>query len=141
MKKLYLIIIPIILFSFSCGKDNVKPSEDFLLSNDAFNSVNLIKDAYEGKDQNALQGRLDSSLAERVIKNLFFEEARLTFTLRLIKISESTVTVNLNWRGTWKTVKNKELKNRGVADLVLNKETMNLIQIDGDNPFLTPIVR
>ena len=141
MKKISILFILIILMSFSCGKDNVKPSADFLLSNDAFNSVNIIKDAYEGKDRDTLQFRLDSRLAESVIKNLFFEEASLTFTPRLIKISESTVTVNLNWRGTWKTIKNKELKNRGVADLVLNKETMNLIQIDGDNPFLTPIVR
>jgi hypothetical protein len=140
MKKISFLFILIILMSFSCGKDKVKPSADFLLSNDAFNSVNKIKDAYEGKDRYTLQGHLDSRLAESVIRNLFFEEASLTFTPRLIKISESTVTVNLNWRGVWKT-SNKELKNRGVADLVLNKETMTLIQIDGDSPFLTPIVR
>ena len=93
------------------------------------------------KSRLTLQSHIESSLAESVIKNLFFEKAELTFTPRLVKIAESTVTVNLNWRGTWSTAKNKDLKNRGVANLVLNRETMQLIQIDGDNPFLTPIIK
>ena len=140
MKKTCFIFIFILLLSFSCSKDNVKPSEDSILAKDAFNSVEQIKNAYMDKSRFTLQSHIESSLAESVIKNLFFEKAELTFTPRLVKIAESTVTVNLNWRGTWSTAKDKDLKNRGVANLVLNRETMQLIQIDGDNTFLTPII-
>ena len=141
MKKAYFIFIFLILLSLGCGKDNVKPSADSLLSTDAFNSVDAIKKAYEDKSIITLQTHLEDNLSESVIKNLFFEKAELTFTPRLVRISESTVTVNLNWQGTWWTVRNKKLKNRGVANLVLNKETQKLIRIDGDSPFLTPVTK
>ena len=93
------------------------------------------------KNRLTLQSHIESKLSESVIKNLIFETAELTFSPRLVKIAESTVTVNLNWRGTWSTTKDSDLKNRGVANLILDRETMQLIQIDGDNPFLTPIIR
>ncbi len=141
MKKTLFVFIFILLLSFSCSKDNVKPSEDSILAKDAFNSVDQIKNAYMDKNRLTLQGHIESKLSESVIKNLIFETAELTFSPQLVKITESTVTVNLNWRGTWSTTKDTDLKNRGVANLVLDRETMQLIQIDGDNPFLTPIIR
>ena len=141
MNKFYILFIFLTLLSFSCGKDNVKPSEDYLLSTDAFNSVEVIKEAYEGKNRMTLQNNIEKNLAESVIRNLFFEKAELTFKPRLVKISESTVTINLNWHGSWWTVNEKKLENLGVANLVLNKESLKLTKIDGDNPFLTPIER
>lgn len=141
IKTLYFIIGFMLLLTFSCSKDDVKPSADSLLSTDAFNSIDAIKKAYEGKSSVTLQTHLEEDLAESVIKNLFFDKAELMFTPRLVKISASTVTVNLNWHGTWWTTRDKELENRGVADLVLNRENMKLIRIDGDNPFLTPVIR
>lgn len=140
-KTLCFIVAFSLLLTFSCSKDDVKPSADSLLSTDAFNSIDAIKKAYEDKSSITLRTHLEEDLAESVIKNLFFEKAELMFTPRLVRISESTVTVNLNWHGTWRTTRNKELENRGVADLVLNRETMKLIRIDGDNPFLTPVIR
>jgi malate synthase len=141
MKKTLFVFIFILLLSFSCSKDNVKPSEDSILAKDAFSSVDQIKKAYMDKNRLTLQSHIESKLSESVIKNLIFETAELTFSPQLVKITESTVTVNLNWRGTWSTTKDNDLKNRGVANLVLDRETMQLIQIDGDNPFLTPIIR
>ncbi|MEN8263593.1 MAG: hypothetical protein ABFR82_09035 [Nitrospirota bacterium] len=141
MKKTFFVFIFILLLSFSCSKDNVKPSEDSILAKDAFSTVDHIKNAYTDKNRLTLQSHIESKLSESVIKNLIFETAELTFSPRLVKIAESTVTVNLNWRGTWSTAKDSDLKNRGVANLVLDRETMQLIQIDGDNPFLTPIIR
>lgn len=140
-KTFYFIVAFMLLLAFSCSKDDVKPSADSLLSTDAFNSIDEIKKAYEEKSSITLQTHLENKLAESVIKNLFFKKAELIFSPRLVRISESTVTVNLNWRGTWWTTRDKELENRGVADLVLNRETMKLIRIDGDNPFLTPVIR
>ncbi len=141
MKKTLFIFIFILLLSFSCSKDNVKPSEDSILAKSAFSSVDQIKNAYMDKNRLTLQSHIENKLSESVIKNLIFETAELTFSPRLVKIAESTVTVNLNWRGTWSTAKDSDLKNRGVANLILDRETMQLIQIDGDNPFLTPIIR
>jgi len=83
---------------------------------------------------------MEPVIAENILKKLSFEKAELSFTTKMVKIFTSTIEVNLNWQGTW-TVKGKTLKNRGVGVLVLQKETMKLTQIDGDNPFIIPSVK
>ncbi len=139
MKKIYVIFILLVLTAAGCSKENVKPSADSLLTTSAFNSINKIKEAYEAKNRDELQSLSSDEAAGAILKNLFFDKAELSFTPRLVRITASSVIVNLNWQGTWWTVKDRKIENRGVVNLVLDKETMKLIQIDGDNPFQTPI--
>ncbi len=142
MKKLSIIfIIPVFIFLACSGKDKVKPSEDSRLATKAFDSIYIIKAAYQEKNQAILQNHIAPELAEDILKNVFFEKAELSFNHRLVKINDSSVIVNLNWHGAWWIVKDTKLKNRGAANLVLDKETMKLLQIDGDNPFSIPLVR
>ncbi|MBI5050700.1 MAG: hypothetical protein HZC11_07510 [Nitrospirae bacterium] len=141
MKKFYVILILITAFVFSgCGKDQVKPSADSLTAKEALRIMDVIKTAYEGKDQDALRENLSPELAASVIDGLFFEKAELSFTTRLVKITDSAVMVNLNWNGMW-VIKNKTLKDIGSGVLVFQSRTMKLVQIEGDNPFHTPLVR
>ncbi len=137
MKKFYIILI--ILVAAGCSSENVKPSPDSLLTTAAFSRIEKIKDAYEAKDSDALQNSVSAETAGSILKNLFFEKAELSFTPRLVRIGASSVTVNVNWRGTWWTDGDGKLEDRGVADFVLDKETMKLLRIEGDNPFQTPI--
>jgi hypothetical protein len=140
MKKFLFLLIVIALFSFNCTDDSVKPSPDSQLATQAFNNINMIKDAYEEKNKTFLQNHLDSTLFESVLKNFLFEKAELSFNPRMVRITDRSVTVDINWRGSWWFGKGKQLENRGAANLVLNKDTMKLIDIKGDNPFKIPSI-
>ncbi len=145
MKKfcaILIILVFILLVLLGCiGKDKVKQSDDSRLAIEAFDSIFVIKAAYQEKNPVILQEHLVPELAETILKDLFFEKAELSFNHRLVRINDSSVIVNLNWHGAWWTVKDTKLENRGVANLVLDKETMKLMQIDGDNPFSIPLSR
>ncbi len=141
MKKICVFSILIILISFSCGgKDKVKPSADSIMTQNALHTLNVIKDAYQKKNRKAIQENSDPILLDDLLKELFFEEAELSFAPRMVRISASNITVHLNWQGKW-IVKGTALKNRGVSSLVFQRETVKLIRIDGDNPFRVPLVR
>jgi len=141
MKKTCILLVFIILTAFSCSKDNVKPSEDFLLSNKAIDSIKTIKSAYERKNKVTLQKRIAPPLAEDILKDFSFMKSELVLTPRMVKIKETSISVTLNWQGSWWVEKGRKLENRGVADLVLDRETMKLTEINGDNPFSVPILR
>jgi len=140
MKINYVILSLLLVFvSYSCaGKESVKPSADSLLTKEVFNRIDIIKNAYEAKDTGILKNQIHADVIEPILKNLNFEKAELFFTPRMVKITNESVIVNLNWQGIWRTAKEKKIENRGLANLVLQREALKLIQIDGDNPFLIP---
>lgn len=141
MKKICAFLIIITLISLGCGgKEKVKPSADSIITQNVLRTIDVIKDAYQKKDGTTLQENLYPILSEDVLKELFFETVELSFTPRMVKISDSKTIVHLNWHGTW-VIRGKTFKNRGVGILVFQRETLKLIQIDGDNPFQTPVVK
>ena len=138
MKKNIIIAISLVILFFGCSKkEELKPSTDSLLASEAISAIDAIKSAYQGKNKDILQNRLDALLAEDLLQQLQFETANLSFTPRMIKITESAVIVQMNWQGIW-GIKGKEFKNRGVTDFVLEGRPMKLRQINGDNPFHIP---
>jgi len=141
MKKLFLLLFLVVLISAGCSKDELKPSEDSLLAARAIDSISSIKTAYEKKSKALLKNRLSPELAEKVINELGFIKASLSLTSRMVTIEDSTVKLNMNWNGSWLVIKGSELENRGTANLILDKDTMTLIKIEGDNPFSIPRLR
>ena len=141
MKKLFILIFLAVLVSVGCSNDEVKPSEDSLLAARAIDSINSIKTAYENKSKANLKNRLSPELAEKTLNELSFIKAELSLTSRMVTIEESSVKLNMNWHGTWLVSKGSELENRGTADLILDKETMKLLSIEGDDPFSVPLLR
>ncbi|RJQ23032.1 MAG: hypothetical protein C4560_01520 [Nitrospiraceae bacterium] len=139
MKTIYSLLILIAVITVGCGgKDKIKPSADSLLATEAINTIDAIRTSYEDKNIQGLQNRTDITSVENH-PDLNFETAKLTFTTRLVRITEEFVIVNLSWQGTWHTSGERNLENRGVADLVLQRKTMKLTGIEGDNPFLVPM--
>ncbi len=138
MKKICILLIFTAFLSFGCGKDKVKPSEDYLISTKALESINTIKTAYEGKSKGSLKKRIAPGLSESILKEIDFIKAKLTLTTRMVNIKDSSIIVNVNWHGTWWLKKSRQLENRGAANLILDKETMSLLEIEGDNPFSIP---
>jgi len=141
MKRIYIsLFVLLAVISISCGgKEKVKPSADSVLTTEAINRLEVIKNAYQEKDSGTLQRQIDTKLAESILKNLNFEKAELSFTPKMVRITDASVIVNINWQGIWRLAQDKKLENRGLATLILQKEALKLIQINGDNPFLMPV--
>lgn len=141
MRIISILFISIILVSFGCGKDNVKPSEDSLMATEAFNNIKILKDAYESKNSRILQNRIAPHIARGILKALYFDEAELDLKPRMVKIQETDLVVNISWKGSWQFPDETRLENRGVADLIFDRETMKLLEIKGDNPFSIPSLK
>ncbi len=140
-KKIYIILIIIGLLSLSCGgKDEIKPSVDSVMTQEALKVINALKRAYQEKNKDVLKKNLDSTFAESTLRELLFEKAELSFSPQIVNINVSIVKVNLNWQGIW-IVKGKKLKNMGTAVFVFEGSPMKLIRIEGDNPFRIPLVK
>ncbi len=141
MRKTCLLVVLLAVLSLGCSKDAVKPSEDSLITTNALAVIEAIKEAYVNKSEANIHTHMGSSLASSVIKNLYFEQAVLRLTPRLVKLTDTSVNVNLNWQGTWQFANDKEVKISGVGNLIFHRETMELTSVDGDNPFMTPAIR
>lgn len=141
MKK-YYIILPLLVFIFfySCtGKESVKPSADSLLSKEAVKRIEVIRKAYESKDTGILKDQIHPDISGNILDNINFEKAEMSFSPRMVRITGETVIVNLNWQGRWLFERDKKYENRGLANMVLQRDTLILIQIEGDNPFAIPL--
>ena len=136
MIKTGLIFIILAFIFPGCNGDRVKPSADSLLTTEAFSIIESVREAYEEKNAYELKKNVSSLLADNIIKELSFESADLSFTPRMVRITDTSVKVNLAWRGTWALPEDRNFENRGVADLVLHRDTMKLTFIEGDNPFI-----
>jgi hypothetical protein len=137
MRKICILLVLIILTSLGCTDENVRPSDDSLMADEAYDHINAVKEAYEGKSEHIIK-HLVPELSEDIIKELSFEKCELFFEKRLIRITKSSVIINLNWQGSWWIEKDRKIENRGVADFILNKEKLILVKINGDNPFSIP---
>jgi len=137
MKRVSIILL-FVFFIVGCGGNKIAPSADFLLTQNAIEITNSIKEAYEKKDRTLIKERVEPSISESILKSLAFDEAKLSFTVRMVRIQKTGVRINLNWTGQW-LLDSKKQKNRGVATLIYKKDgEMKLIRIEGDSPFLIP---
>jgi hypothetical protein len=141
MRKYLILLIFLISVPWGCGKEEiVKPSPDSLLATGAMRAIDAVKEAYEQKDMNGLQRHIGTYLIKNFFQELPFEKAELDFTPRLVKLNDASVSVNVTWHGSWWTEKAKKVSNRGVADFVFHQKTMKITYINGDNPFLMPVL-
>ena len=138
-KKLYFLILIIALLPLGCsGKDKIKPSDDSLITQDALQKIKLIEEAYEKKDLISIHSNAELNLSEKIVDNLLFDSADISFSYpRLVKINDTDLTITQNWQGQW-IINGTLATNRGVSKLIFQKNTMKLVRIDGDNPFLVP---
>ncbi len=140
MKGIYLILIIAFLISLGCRGKEVRPSADSLLAQDALQKIKLIEEAYEKKDLIAIHSHAELNLSEKIVANLFFDTADISFSYpRLVTINDTDLNITQNWQGQW-SISGTVATNRGVSKLIFQKNTMKLVRIDGDNPFLVPSV-
>ncbi|KPK02304.1 MAG: hypothetical protein AMK71_02650 [Nitrospira bacterium SG8_35_4] len=120
------------------GNSWLQPSEDSVLAQNALRSIEQVKEAYETKNLASVADLTDSGLLSSLEKELNFDRAGLSFsTPRVITISSSHVNITVNWQGTWERG-DVTKKNRGSSSFVFLKNSMRLVEIEGDNPFAVP---
>jgi len=133
--KICYIVMLALWFNAGCGKDAVKPSEDSILAQGALRSLERMREAYEAKDLDALKALAEPALILGPDERLDFDTVSLSFsTPRIIKITGDHVTVSVNWQGEWEQ-NGVTKKDRGSGSFIFQKDSMRLIQVDGDNPF------
>ncbi len=138
MKKLFLLILLITIVPFGCGKDEVQPSSDSLITLNAIEAVNSIKDAYQDRNTSMLRAKLNPELFDEISNKLGFATADLSFSRpRMVRIKAPDVSVLLNWQGNWE-VDSRTLRDRGTSTLVFDIDSMKLVRIEGANPFIAP---
>gem|GEM_PF-602096 len=137
MKRILFFLFISIFISAACKGRDIKPSVDFLLTQNAIELIKDIRDAYERKDDILIKEKVRPSLSEEIIKGFIFKEARVSFTNRMVKITDSDIRVNINWTGKW-SLDEKTVTDRGVAIFVITRDKMQLSRIEGDNPFEGP---
>lgn len=139
MKKTLLSLLITISFfiMISCKGREIKPSVDFLTTQNAIETIKSVIDAYERKDDILIKEKVAPSLSDEILKGIIFKDARLSFSNKMVRITDSEVKVNTNWLGKW-IIDGKEISNRGMTTFVLQKEGTILVRIEGDNPFSIP---
>jgi hypothetical protein len=109
-------------------RDEVKPTEDSLLTQEAMESIRVIKTAYQEKNRDVLINKLDEVMASEVTAGLFFEQVEISITPWIVKIKDSRVIINIDWQGVW-NIGGKETKSRGIADFVFEGSPLKLIRL------------
>ncbi len=137
----------IFLFSFlmsiflliSCGKKEVKQvSEDSKTAQEAFMLADVIKNAYIKNDLSSLEKNTTEDGYKDIIEaRKKFDSMDLSFTPQRVDIEDSTVNLQVSWKGTW-TVKGKRIEDRGLAVFVMEGRPLKLAKVLRDNPFRKP---
>ncbi|KJU86288.1 lipoprotein [Candidatus Magnetobacterium bavaricum] len=136
MKKVLLVLLFVLL---SCGKSEVKVTPDeSKIAGSAMEVIQQIRQMYQDHNKSALK---ELSTQEGYLGYLSatkdFDTASLTFTSKWVDVKDSTVEVNVTWKGSWKkgdTVSNE----KGLCTFVLTRQPMKLLQILRENPFNYP---
>lgn len=139
LKTKIFIYLFIIFFLISCGGKEVKKvSPESKLVQEAFTLVETIKKAYLKNDLETLEkNSTKEGFRELVGAMKSFNSAELTFTPTWVEIEDSTVNLNISWKGTW-SVRSKVNEERGVALFVFEGKPLKLSQIKRSNPFRQP---
>ncbi|MBF0590459.1 MAG: hypothetical protein HQL02_00070 [Nitrospirae bacterium] len=136
MKKVLLLLLLVLL---SCSKDEVKitPNESKITTS-AIEVIEQIRQLYQQHDKSALK---ELSTPEGYLGYLSatkdFDTASLTFTPKRVDVMDSTIEVNVAWKGTWKNGDN-ESNEKGLCIFVLTRQPIKLMQIRRENPFNYP---
>ncbi|MBF0318137.1 MAG: hypothetical protein HQL04_08165 [Nitrospirae bacterium] len=136
MKKVLLVLLIVLL---SCGKGEVKVTpEESRIAGSAMEVIEQIRQLYQGNAKSALK---ELSTPEGYLGHLSatkdFDTASLAFTSKWVDVKDSTIEVNVAWKGSWK--KGDSVSNeKGLCTFVLTRQPMKLTRILGENPFNYP---
>jgi hypothetical protein len=136
---LSILMLASLLFLVACGKKEVKPvTDESKTAQEAFELADTLRKAYEKKDKSAIEENTTADGYRELISAIkSFDRAELTFTPTWVEIKESTVSLNISWKGSW-TVRGTVTNESGLAVFVLEGSPLKLSKILRENPFRQP---
>jgi len=136
---LLVFMLVLLLFPVGCGKKEVKPvTQESKTAQEAFDLADTIRKAYEKNDKSALQENSTTEGYRELISAIkSFDRAELTFTPTWVEIKDSSVSLNISWKGAW-TVRGTVTNESGLAVFVLEGSPLKLSKILRENPFRQP---
>jgi hypothetical protein len=134
-----IVLIALIIFLFSCGKEEVKKvSEESMIAQEAFRLAETIRTAYLDDDRKNLEkNSTKDGYVELIGAIKSFDSAELTFTPTWVEIEDSVVNLSISWKGIW-IVSGEKKEERGVAVFVFEERPLKLSQVLRANPFRQP---
>jgi hypothetical protein len=136
---LLIFMLVLLFFPVACGKKEVKPvTQESKTAQEAFELAEAIKKAYEEKDKSALEENTTADGYRELIGAIkSFDRAELAFTPTWVEIKDSSVSLNISWKGAW-TVRGTVTNESGLAVFVLEGSPLKLSKILRENPFRQP---
>jgi len=139
LKNTRLGVFLFILFILTgcAGKEEVKLSTEAESSLRAIKKIELIKDAYSKKDIERLETLIiNEDLLNKIKNKMEFKEAKLDIlSPRFIRVNNEEIRLSMNWYGEW-LISNRTLKRSGIGIFIFDRESLKLLEIKGDNPFI-----
>jgi hypothetical protein len=137
---LFFLTIACLLLLAACGgdKEAKKVSPESLLTQEAFELAETLKNAYVNKDRASLElNSTESGYRELIGIMKSFDSADLSLTPTWVEIQGLTVYLTVSWKGTW-SMKGGTTEERGSAVFVFEGKPLKLRQIQRANPFRQP---
>lgn len=136
---LSILMLTSLLFLVACGKKEVKPvTDESKTAQEAFELADTLRKAYEKNDKSGLEENSTTEGYRELISAIkSFDRAELTFTPTWVEIKDSSVSLNISWKGTW-TVRGTVTNESGLAVFVLEGSPLKLSKILRENPFRQP---
>lgn len=142
MKRFFFVAVVLItaVLAISCSSTKAvkKVTQDSKMATESFAVINAIKEAYVKKDVLATENNTTKDglkAISGVVKS--FDSAELDFNPVLVEIEDSTVSVNVSWKGTWNKG-GKTTQEQGMAVFVLKGTPLKVDAILRANPFKYP---
>lgn len=135
---IFIYLITVLLLT-SCGKGEVKKvSGESKLAQEAFELAETIRNAYIKNNRETLERNFTADGYREFIGAIkSFDSAELTFTPLWVEIEDSSVSLNVSWKGAW-IVEGKRTEERGVAAFVLKGRPLKISHVLRANPFRQP---
>ncbi len=124
MRKILTGIMPVVILALlsACATDGERgPSEDVILTDEAFRVVERARETYVQKDIQGLKEYFTDegySLMVRDVKK--FESVELKFTPRWVEIKpDGTVHLQVDWEGSWRLREDWTEERDGIVTFIL----------------------
>jgi hypothetical protein len=134
------IVIMTVVLAVSCSSTKAakKVTQDSKMATESFAVINAVKDAYVKKDMLTIEKNTTTDGLKAISSVLKrFDSAELDFNPVLVEIEDSTVNVNVSWKGTW-SMGGKTSQEQGMAVFVLTGTPLKVNSILRATPFRYP---
>lgn len=134
-----IVLSMLLVFFISCGKKEVKEvSEESLMTQEAFQLAETIKQAYLDNDRKVLERNATQDGYRELIGEIkSFDSAELEFVPTWVEIDDAVVRLTISWQGTW-IASGVTKEDRGIVVFVMEGKPLKVAQILRASPFRQP---